>query len=257
MSNPTSKSIFRFQITKRFVFIVLIICTSNFLYSQDNELSFGLTGGLTNSNMRQVKSLPGTYSFKPGLSTIMFLNLKTVSNFTFETDIGYYQNGYKHSDKSLIIAPDYTAKNSFVGFEFLETQNYINNSWIAGYDFGERFTFNINLGFYWAVYMNTTIKSTVYYEIDPTESSSIDLGLESGYHEETDKETNRNEGISNFDFGLSGGIICGYNINEKYHLRLITRYNHGLVDINKSEAISDLENYNISFFTGIGIEIKI
>lgn len=234
-----------------------MICNSTFLYSQDQAISYGLISGLTNSSIKQVVSLPGTFSYKPGFSTTISLKLKTISNLTFETDLGYYQNGYKHSDRLMIFAPNYTAKNSYSGFEFLETQNYMNNSWMVGYDFGERFTFNFNIGLYWAVYMNTTIKSTAYYFIDPSECSSIDLGLESGYHESTDKDTNRSEGISNFDFGLSGGIICGYNINEKYQLRLINRYCHGLVNMNKSDLIFDLENYNISFFTGFGIEIKI
>jgi len=179
------------------------------------------------------------------------------THISIRTDLAYYQNGYNHNARELIITPDYTALNSYVGFENIIKHSYLNNSWLLGYNLGDKFMISFNAGFYWAVYLKSNEKTTTFIDIDPTETDYIGSGSESGYVGTTNTENERSDAISKCDFGLVGGISLGYNFNSRYQLNLTSRYYRGLVDIDKIEGYWDKESANISFYAGLGIEVKL
>ena len=243
---------------KQFSLIPGLLFISITINSQiNNQISIGINGGLTYSNIIQTNGSSWDYDFIPGFKSGVNFELELKSNINIVTEICYYQNGYNLKDKARIGRPDLELSKSYVGFDDKSRQNYLNNSWMCGYSVGNKIEISFYAGFYWAIFLNSNYKLKTYIFVDYEEWVEIgDTALPVGYQETIDKGKH-NEGYSSFDFGLTGGIKLAVNLNQKFQLFCFPRYNQGIVDIYKPIITNEIKKYNCSFNISLGINMKL
>jgi len=224
-----------------------------------DDISIGINGGLTYSNILQKTDAPWDLDFQLGFISGVNIILELGSKVSFMTNICYYQNGYNLNDQDILHIPDFELSKSYLGYEDKVRLNYLNNSWFAGYSFGNKIEVSIYGGLYWAIFINGSYKFKNYIFIQDEEWIELgDTALPKGYHETIDKGI-FDEGYSRFDFGVTGGIKLAVNLNEKFQLFCFPRYNQGIIDIYKPVLtnVTEIKKYNCSYNISLGINMKL
>ena len=244
------------NIMKRLGLITLFFALSLTIYCQTiNELYVGFNGGFTYSNISTKNNIASNYDFKGGFLSGLNFGFKLKSKLSIETNINFYQNGYNENEKVIMISPDYSAKNSYLGFKNLYTQDYINNSWLIGYSFGNKIEIIVQAGAYWAYLIQSRYEKTNLIDVDPIDANK--LLMSPGYTESIQKGTLAKSANTQFDLGLSAGFGLGYNLNEKFKVLFNARYNRGIIDYSKQVFFSPITSYNNSFNFTFGLRMKI
>lgn len=144
------------NLLKRLSLLLLFVSFSVLLYGQGNtKLALGINAGITCSSLSG-EGWPGSdYSwnlgYETGLCSIWGIN----SRLSLETNVILFQNGFTSDVHIPIPVPGIDNPKSYAGSESHQTQDYLNNSCLLGYDFGKNFVLTVQGGGYWAVYLQT------------------------------------------------------------------------------------------------------
>jgi hypothetical protein len=243
---------------KRFLFILIFTLIQMISFSQSIEqFSVGVNGGLTYSNISERNDWPGYYDFIIGYSTALNLEIKFKSKISIETNFGFYQNGYNYNVRDTFRYQFTNTPKSYIGIDQTITQNYLNNSWLLGYNVGNKVIFSIQAGIYWSIYLQSNNYFKSYYYIDSTDLAELVPAFSEGYHEEITTGKVDKKLYSNLDFGIAGGIKIGYNLNQKIELVLTSKYYRGLVNVSNFDLIEGISHFNKSFNFNFGINMKL
>lgn len=201
-------------------------------------------------------NFPSSHDFIQGFNSGLSIDLELKSKIIIETNISYYQNGFRIGDKDTLRAPDFKFSKSYIGFDEKFRQNYLNNSWLVGYTFGNKIKFSVYTGLYWAVFLNSNCKIKSYIFVDSLEWTEFgNPSLQKGYHESTFQE--QVEGYTSFDYGLIGRIELGINLGQRFQLTCFSGYYQGFSDNFKTGSSDEARINNSSFNIGLGLKYKL
>jgi len=235
-------------------FLLFILIGSN-AQIKDNIL-IGIIGGLTYSNTMVDFDFPSSHDFIKGFNSGASIELELNSNITIETNISYYQNGFKISDEDTIRAPDFKFSKSYIGFEEKIRQNYLNNSWLVGYSIGNKIEFSVYTGLYWAILLNSNYKIKSYIFVDSLEWTEFgSTSLQKGYHESNFQE--QVKGYTSFDYGFIGRIELGINLNQRLQMTCFSGYYQGFGENSKTGSDDEVRIFNSSFNVGLGLKYNL
>ncbi len=222
----------------------------------------GASTGLTYSNIVgnrfsfDIGSNAFILGYKFGLNASYSLNDK----FSIETGVDFFKNGNKWYILNSATTTDsngvHTIFDENNGTEVQYNQNYINNAWLTGYKIGNKFQLIIQVGGYWAIYIQSNVKIKYFMYIDSSFFKQIippEPSIHIGYNEFITETTSKNANKP-IDYGLIAGYEFDINISKRLVLHHNFRYYRGLANIktdNSSKA------YNKSFLFGIGIKMKL
>lgn len=252
-----------------FVIITIILLNPDMNSQTDGRFMIGVNAGLTYSNIVVDKNknltegqFPGSFNigtldyytgFAIGLNSSYSLSKK----FIIETCLDFYRNGYNWYFLSSATTTDTVIYDDNNGTETKFSHNYINNAWLAGYKFGNRFQFIIQAGGYWAICIRTKIKVKHFFYVDSAFyygelHADPDPWIHAGYNEfyTVQTSTNANNPI---DYGIVVGYEFLFNISERLFLFHNFRYYRGLSNVSNSGYD---KIYNKSYFFGTGIKMK-
>lgn len=241
-----------------FIFLISFL-SSQALYSQ-RALYLGINGGITYSNVKSSGDFSfGNFDYLAGYTAGLSLETMIKSRFSLVTTIDYLQNGYNQNLRSNIdIPPDFSSVKSYMYNEYQITQQYLTNSWMAGYKIGNKLSVSVYAGAYWGVFIGASAKNYDCIYIDPEEAIEIaDPSLSPGYHESTTSKKLPNSLFSSLDFGISSMIRMGYNWNEKYQATLSIGNKTGLTDVSTASMFHEIDHFNRSFDISLGLKMKL
>lgn len=149
-------------------------------------------------------------------------------------------------------------ETSYFGIELITAYNYLNNDWLFGYQFGNKINVSLSCGIFYSYYLNTSLNIRNYRYIDPKEANSLDdPAIPVGYSEDESSSRDRYEKVSDWDFGIVGGISLGYEFTDSFGLSISGKYHHDLQDIAEMRLTEEVNMYNRSIVTFIGIKFRI
>jgi len=237
------------------LFILFIVSNSNAQIK--DQIFLGILGGLIYSNILENFDIPNNYYFIPGFNSGVSVELELKSNISIETNISYYQNGFKFNDEQTLSVPDYKFIKSYLGYENKTKKNYLNNTWLVGYSIGNRIECSAYLGIYWAILLNSNYKLKNYIFVDSEEWTEFgDPNFPKGY-QETTLEGQNDELFKNFDFGLAGIVEFSIYLHKKLQLVCFLGYYQGLIDNDQTDLNNEVKILNSSFNIGLGLKYKL
>ena len=246
-----------FKMKKSLITIYLLIFSS-LLFSQEQIITLGLSGGTSFSNIKVVNNIPGNYSYRLGVVGEFSVRMNFNPHLFISSDIGILQKGYNYDDQSPLIVDFQESQNSYLGIEKGVSHLYLNNGWTIGYQFGNKIEVLISAGAYYSYYLNSKTEDWNYIYVDPIDHEIIgDPGIPVGYHENRSSVTDRNQYVTDWDIGVTGSLGLGYRLSPKYAIRVTGKYNHGLIDTSLLYLFGSTEMYNRSFSILLGIELKL
>lgn len=219
----------------------------------------GINAGLTYSNISQNGILFGYYKYALGYTIGFNADYSFGKKFTIETGLNFFENAYIHYLKANL-GESYNRgepvdlTKSYLGFEVKNRQEYIINTWLAGFKFGKSFQCIIQAGGYWGYYIQTKLHGFEYEYFDSTfykeyPDPSIHIGYQEHNYNYTGKDFN-----NTIDYGIVAGCGFIFNINEKLLLVHNLRYYRGLSNTTNNKII---RNYNKFFLFSAGIKMKL
>jgi hypothetical protein len=243
---------------KTILLIALFWISSISLHSQYQNLSFGVSGGITSSEIKYDNYLDGDYNYSLGfgaeLSCTYYLNLHVL----FTTNLGILQRGVSYFHESPVTVIDGELENSYFGLESKSKYNYLNNDWLIGYQIGNKTSLSICCGFFYSYYFNTKRYDRSYAYFHPDEIDRIsDPSVPVGYSEFENHTIERYETISDWDFGVIGCVYLGYAVNNAILLHVTGKYYYGIQDIGEFKLTEEVNMYNRSIVAFIGIKFRI
>ena len=236
--------------------LILFIVSGSNAQIKD-QILVGILGGLTYSNILKNSNIPGNTYFIPGFNSGACVKFKLKSNISIETNISYYQNGFKFNDEQTLIMPDFKFTKSYEGYEYKTKEDYLNNTWLVGYSIGNRIECSANLGLYWAIFLNSKYTFKYYIFVDIEEWAEFgDPDLPKGYREASSEGQN-NEQYKSFDFGLAGRIEVAIYLNKKLQLVCLPGYYQGFIANDQTDVYHNKKVFNSSFNIGLGLKYKL
>lgn len=244
---------------KQSLFISFLLFSSINLISQEQRFSLGISGGTTFSRIKVENYLDGNYSTNLGFGGELSCMFNFSPHVFIMTSFGILQRGYVYSDETPITIITGELEKSYFGIELKMDHNYLNNDWLLGYQFGKEISVSICCGAFHSYYLSTRLYDRNYAYIDPSEADSFsDPAIPIGYSENEFYSKDRNDNVSNWDFGIVGCISLGYEISDKIGFHLSGKYHHGLKDISEMRLFSEeVSMYNRSVVTFVGIKVRI
>jgi len=110
-------------------------------------------------------------------------------------------------------------------------QSNLNNSWLLGYEFGNKLKVIIQGGIYCSIYLKANNNNVSYYYADSTEIAIInDPHISVGYHETLYTGSNPLAGIFIADPGFVGGIKFSYVLQNNFKINCSSRLYRGLIN---------------------------
>ena len=247
----------------RYIFsigLLFIIVTGS---AQDHKkLSLGLEGGVCFSRIKENSEINESIKFKPGFNVFAFLEYSFNERIFIKTQFGFMQLGHLHEAEGNITMPDTsgilkTFENSTAVYSMVMKMNYLVNSWLLGYSFGERVYLKPQFGIYWGLHLNSSSKEISYIYVDPSDHSEIgDPILSIGYNESIFERNYDADKFPMFDYGLRASVTIGYSLNNESEVFILTDYYYGLNNIHKN-SIPGLTRYRRALSLNIGFKIKV
>lgn len=235
---------------KQFVLIlILLTIQSVLLYSQTIEtIGIGINSGFTYSNISGKGDFDNKYNYQMGKEIGLCLELGLYSKFNVETNLSIYQNGFLESYRNLFLVHGKPLPNSYWGIEHSYLQSNLTNSWLIGYEFGNKLRLSIQAGIYCAIYLNAKSNYRSYYYGDSTEIALInDPHIKAGYHEAIYSGPDPIAGVYMADPGLVGGIKLSYVLPSSIKINCSSLYYRGFINTIDSGRQHCNNSYNLNF----------
>jgi len=236
------------------VLVTLLLSVSSF---GQEQVSFGISGGMTLSSIKAMDFLPVEYNYEPGYAGELFARLLLNPHIFLECDLGILQRGYRFEDESTLSIGGTEYENSYMGANWKVSDSYTNTDLLIGYQTGNTLSISICGGAFLSYYLFSNIYDHNYAYIDPVDHELInDPAIPVGMSENKSETRKRNEYTSNWDLGITGCISVEYDLNSKTSLRLTGKYHHGLINTYDNESWDQAKIYNRSFVTTLGILLR-
>lgn len=243
---------------KKILLLSFILLFSFNLISQEKKLSLGFSGGTTFSSIKVENYLAGDYGSSLGLGGELFCVINLNPHVFIMTNVGVLQRGYDYNHETPVTTVNAEMENSYFGIEFKTNHYYLNNDWLVGYQFGNAISVSISGGIFYSYYLSSKLYDRNYVYFDPIEHELIgDPALPIGYSENEMISKGRDQKVSDWDLGIAGCISLGYMINEKFTFHISGKYHHSLYDISEMRILEEVNIYNRSILTYIGIKVRI
>jgi hypothetical protein len=189
-----------------------------------------------------------------GLSMAFYLR----PQLNIETTLELVQGGFNITEMGSFYIDHQKAPYSYIGFDTKITHNYLNNSWLIDYHFGEKIYCSLQGGVFLAFLANSLYKSKDYYYVAPSDTALFTYTqYQVGYHEVNSNGKVSDTQFSNFDYGLTGGIRLGYHLNPKYQIDFSLRYFKGYSDIYRQYHYEESINNNRTLVISLGAKMKL
>jgi Outer membrane protein beta-barrel domain len=228
------------------------------LVAQEQKFTLGILGGNSFSSIIAENYLEGNYSSNLGFGGEVSCAININQHIFIMTNVGLLQRGFVYNYETPVHLLNAVLENSYFGIEFKSDHNYLNNDWLFGFKFGNTISMSLCGGAYYSYYLNTRNYDRNYTYIDPDEAGQIsDPAIPLGYSENELYSKNRNQNVSNWDYGIVGGINVGYMINDRFTLQISGRYYYGLHDISEIRFTEEVSMYNRSIVIFVGIKVRI
>ncbi len=263
----------------KLIFTLLIICTTNILFSQqlgDNaknvkgvkknnkSLYLTLIGG---PQFTDVTGMGNNYSSgRTGFMAGLTIDYAAIDNFAFGSGIIFDRRSFNFNLQTPIQFNDtLTGRNSFAKYDFNYGVDYLTIPVNVTYNVGEGdFNFFIQGTFYYSFFLtahkkgnsNIYIAPDEYQYIDPDDQNNLEPGNNiKNYNERTDLYLD-SEKFNNFDYGVWISLGIKYSITNNVTLLIAPGFTTSFGKILSNNSTNTSWMKNIKLQTGITYTLK-